>query len=242
MPLIQLKQVFTEGKVNILPRETRQTIWIRRSVIALSLILGVYSSWQLTIELLRPRVPYFLVEPAHTNAGDVRAAAVAARIGLIRGDLWLDEALLASETSEPTGPGARSLPVLNEAREAATRSVQWAPQDARGWLLLSWLSAQLGLGSHQVIEALKMSYYTGPNDSALIPLRMDLAVRSTAIADPDFQSLVAGELRSAMRELRLQQAILSSYRRASPEGKHFLEVSVGALDAAMVAKMRAGAQ
>jgi hypothetical protein len=89
------------------------------------------------------------------------------------------------------------------------------------------------------MEALKMSYYTGPNELELIPWRVDLAVRSAAIEDPDFQSLVAAELRSAMREPQLQAAILSSYRQASPGGKHFLEATVGASDAGMLAKMRA---
>jgi hypothetical protein len=42
-----------------------------------------------------------------------------------------------------------------------------------------------------------------------------------------------------LRQPALQSALVSSYRQASEDGKHFLESSVGVLASGLLAKMRA---
>ena len=84
-----------------------------------------------------------------------------------------------------------------------------------------------------------MSYYTGPDDAALIPPRLKLAVQSAAMTDPDFQQLVSGEVLAAVRRPALHEAILSAYRQASPDGKRFLLAAVAALDSELAGQMRA---
>jgi hypothetical protein len=239
MPLIQSKQVPAGRHASVFPSDTPRTMRFRAGLLALSCILGLYALWQLTADVIHPAAPYFLSDVAPDDAGRAPAAAIAAEIAQIRGDFWFDDALLAWFATAD-GNGTQPSPALDDARAAAVRSVRLAPHDARAWLLLAFIDSQLGQEPHQGIEALKMSYYTGPSDRALIALRMKLAVQSAAITDPDFQSLVSGEVLSAVRQPTLHSALVSSYRQASPDGKRFLESAVSALDPGLVTKMQAG--
>jgi hypothetical protein len=239
MPLIQSKQVSAGRHASIFPGDTPRTMCVRVGLLALSCVFGIYALWQLTADFIHPAAPYFLAEPIPADAGKTPAAAIAAEVAQIRGDFWFDDALL-SWSGAAGGNGVQPSPALDDAYAAAVRSVRLAPHDARAWFLLALIDSQLGQETPRQIEALKMSYYTGLNDFALIPSRMKLAVRSAAIADPDFQSLVSGEVLSAVRQPTLQSALVAAYRQASPDGKRFLESSVGALDAALLAKIQAG--
>jgi hypothetical protein len=87
--------------------------------------------------------------------------------------------------------------------------------------------------------ALRMSYYTGPNELALMPLRLSIAARSNAIGDADLQLLVGQEIRTILtRKPELKPWIVLAYRNASPEGKAFFESTVGALDPVLLTALR----
>src|SRR5258708_4587598 len=102
------------------------------------------------------------------------------------------------------------------------------------------MDSRLDFLNQKVAGPLKMSYYTGPNEIALIPLRILIATRSDAIADPDLQILVGGEIRTIItRKPESKPLILAAYRDALPEGKRFIESTVAALDPALLAAMRA---
>jgi hypothetical protein len=242
MPLIHPKQVVAGTYANLSNPELPLAMLFRVCAGVLSGVLLLYFCWQLAIELCLREAPYFLVEPAQAgvSAQDARAAAMTARIGLIRGDLWRSEALLlASGISEDVISDARSPQELRGAQAAAVRCVQLAPHDAPCWLLLALLDAKLRLDPRSSVEALKMSYYTGPGDLALLPWRLRLALYPTVIRDPDIRSLAEGEIQSVMREPTLRPVILSAYRQGSAEGKRFLEHTVGVLDADLLSKMKA---
>jgi hypothetical protein len=246
MPLIQMNQVSPGRHAAIFPADARWATWFRLSLLILGGVLGLYSLWQLTVAFVRPVTPYFLSVPAQavvqgqSDPDKERTAATAARIGWLDGGGWFDDALLSVQASRRAGNTAQGRSALADARGALIRSARLAPHDARTWLLLAMVDADLAQHPRAQVEALKMSYYTGPNDTALIPWRLALAVRSSAIGNPDFQSLVSGEIRAALHKPALQGAILSSYQRATADGKRFLETSVGALDASLLAKMQAG--
>lgn len=247
MPLIQMKQVSPGRHTAIFPADSGWASLFRLSLAILGGVLGLYSLWQLTVAFVGPVTPYFLSAPAPAAAAGQsvsdkeRMATTAARIGWLDGGLWFDDALLSAQAARRAGSNsAQGRSALEDARTALIRSARLAPHDARTWLLLAMVDADLAQHPRGQVEALKMSYYTGPNDTALIPWRLPLAVRSSAIGNPDFQSLVSGEVRSALREPALQATVLSSYRQATADGKHFLETSVGALDADLLAKMQAG--
>ncbi len=237
MPFIQSKQVSTLSRAGLTADNAAHSRRVRIGIIAMSCVLAVYALWQLTAVLLHPAAPYF-VSAATEPTGEASAAARAAEIAQIRGDFWFDDASLARMKAS-RGNGALPAAALDDAYAAAVRAAALAPYDSRVWLLLALIDAQRGAGSARQAEALKMSYYTGPDDAALIPPRLKLAVQSAAMTDPDFQQLVSGEVLAAVRQPALHGAILSAYRQASPDGKRFLLAAVAVLDSELAGQMRA---
>jgi hypothetical protein len=205
--------------------------------------LGLAAIWILTVEFIRPSLPYFpdTVAAAETVAAHRGGAAAAARIGLIRGSLWTDYAMSLA----PDLPGGltdtglvNSLAALESTRAAAVRAAEFAPYDSRAWLLIAKVDSQ-DL-DHNAAGPLKMSYYTGPNENPIIPLRITIATGSDAIADPDPQILVGGEIRTIItRRPDLKPVIIAAYRSAQPEGRRFIESQVIELDPDLLASVRA---
>ena len=213
---------------------------VRTGAFALAVLLGGYAAWMLTLEMTRPSPPpsFPLADAASTSADRDRAAA-AALIGVIRGDLFADEAiLLASGLLDETAAGtARPAPEgLEAARDVAERAARLAPHDSRMWLLIAAIDAKL---ERRPEALLKMSYYTAPNDVALMALRLQIATRSEAISDPDLQVLVSGEMRSILKNKpELKPAIVSAYRDARASGRQFIEDALGSLDPEFLISVR----
>ena len=57
----------------------------------------------------------------------------------------------------------------------AERAARWSPHDARAWLVVAGLADQIARAANKAADALKLSYYTGPNSLALVPLRLFVA-------------------------------------------------------------------
>ena len=104
------------------------------------------------------------------------------------------------------------------ARASAEKAARLSPHDARVWLLLASLDC---LQRREASSPLKMSYYTGSNEIALMPLRLLVATCSDAINEPEIQPL------GGKRPCRLilakdrnpKPAILAAYQNASFEWK-----------------------
>ena len=238
MPLIQSSQVSSaEGSVNIAIDDASRAIWTRCGVFCLAGAVGFFALWQLTIEIMRQPAPYFPTAPVNGSAKAAQYAGYVASIGWIRGDLWFDAASLLWSAKEEKAAGPPQA-TLTAARGAVIRAAELAPHDARSWLLLAKINKELELGSHRVAEALRMSYFTGPDDPALIPSRLAIAVQLPNIEDPDFRILVEGDVRSALRAANLRNAVIAAYRVASAPGKRFLEASVGDLDRSLANEMQ----
>jgi hypothetical protein len=217
--------------------------WLRPGAMIYAAVLGVAAVWMLTVELIRPTLPFFPEDVATARAAAAHrgAAGAAAWIGLVRGDLWTDYAMtLAPDLSgKPTGDAAAaSLQALEGTRSSAMRGAELAPYDARAWLLLAGVDSR-GL-DHKAAGPLKMSYYTAPDAVSLIPLRINIATRTDAITDPDLQILVGGEIRTIItHKPDLKPAIVYAYRNAGPDGRRFIEAEVGELDPDLIASLRA---
>jgi hypothetical protein len=211
---------------------------VRIGAFVLGVLLGGYAAWMLTLDIMRPSPPSFPSVGAVSGSDRDRAAA-AAQLGVIRGDLWADEAiLLASGLLDEAAAGtARPAPeALRAARDAAKRAVSLAPHDSRIWLLIAAIDARL---EHRPDAFLKMSYYTAPNDVALMALRLRIATGSEAISDPDLQVLVSGEIRSILKNKPdLKPAIVFAYRDARAPGRRFIEDALGSLDPEFLAIVR----
>ena len=123
------------------------------------------------------------------------------------------------------------------ARVEQTRSA--APYHAELWLALALLVTQSDPHDPMLVEALKLAYFTAPNDARLMPIRLDTATSFDALADPDLKELVRGDVRLMVtRQPALKPALVSAYRRASNLGKAFLEESVRSIDPQFLAILR----
>jgi hypothetical protein len=224
----------------------RRLFWLRGIVLIFASVLGMQAVWLVTADLIRPRLPYFPQDKAsEQRAWAARSATLtAASIGWIRGDLWTDAAMvlssgLANATAEQHEPQMR--PQRNEARAVAQRAARLSPHDSRAWLLLAALDSRFDWPSRDDANRLKMSYFTGPNELDLAPMRIRIAVHSSAITDAELQNLVGQEIRSiVLRHQDLKPSLLTAYRDGSPEGKEFLEATIADLDKSFLATLRAG--
>lgn len=72
-----------------------------------------------------------------------------------------------------------------------------------------------------------------------MPVRLDTATLSDALIDPDLAELVRGDVRLMLtRRVEMKAAVLQAYRRASKQGKEFLEQAVKAIDPAWATTLR----
>lgn len=209
--------------------------WFRGLTLLFAFVLACQAFWILAAEL--SRLPLIALPGDADSAADVSAARnaahLAAKFGVIRGDLWAQNALTYSdmlrreEQSKTTDDAA----TIQEARNTTERALAFAPHNARIWLVLAGLVSRFDWLNGKASAALRMSYYTGPNEVALIPTRLLLSLTSSAISDKDFQQLVAHDLRTIiLRRPELKPAIANAYRYASPEGQQFVRNTLKDLD------------
>jgi hypothetical protein len=215
----------------------------RLAVLLFSALLGVQFIWLVTSELSRTDVVQLPTNAVGATAAakERDRAALAAAIGLIRGELWAQSAftyanLLFDQIEKP-----ELALELGRARNDLERALNDAPTESAVWLLRAALGQRYPSLGFNVSEAIKMSYYTGPTEPELIPLRLRLAVTSGTIGDSEIIRLVRRDL-SLLLALKLQAAITEAYEAASPSQKRFIERNLGEIDRAAAASLKASAQ
>jgi hypothetical protein len=168
-------------------------IAFRAVTLACSALLGLQAVWLLTVDVVRPKISYFPTTEAGSSAAVTHsvAAGVAAKIGMLRGDVYTEYAITQRAEFLPDIDGATgtaSHGAIEEARAVASHAAALAPSDPRTWLLLAEVALH-DSSPQEISEILKMSYFTGPNAVALMPERLTLAARTAAIKDPDCKIL-----------------------------------------------------
>jgi len=209
-------------------------------------VLALQALWVLPVALFHPTIAFPSADAATAQAAATQegVAHASALIGLVRADLWADYAFTLA--SEPLGVfekvgGVAAPQLIDAARSAARRAAELAPHDSRVWLLLAALDLQADRYKDNVSNELKNSYYTGPNERALRPLRINVAVASNAIADSELQSLVTQEIRSIIiHDPALKPTIINAYRHGSADGRRFLEDALMELDPSLLDVVRKG--
>jgi hypothetical protein len=87
---------------------------------------------------------------------------------------------------------------------------------------------------------LKMSYYTGPNDKAVMAHRLKSVVRFQALDDPDLREAVRREIRTILlRVPELRSTIVAAYAEAQPQDRDFIEAAAAATDPNFAMTLRA---
>ena len=216
--------------------------WFRARVLIFALVLACFAVWILAAEFSRPPALAFPTDPE--TAADASAhrsdAHLAAQLGMLRGDLWADDALTYSDVLRPDEKNnvAKDSIAIEQARTIAERALAFAPHDARIWLVLASIDSRFDGLNGKASAALRNSYYTGANETALIPIRLLLSLSLPVISDTDFQQLVRHDLRTiVLRKPEMKFAIVNAYQFALPDGKQFTLDALKELDPNLLSKL-----
>jgi len=221
---------------------------LRLGLCVFGVILALCGSWLLLPELLRPRAAGLPQDGAAATAAATHrsAALLAARIGLIRGDLWAEAAFADSSLlwlDRSALLDRANAERLEKARSNTERALALAPVNGAAWLFLAALpGGASSSGDNRVAALLQMSYLTAPNDLDLADLRLERATTSNALADKDIQDLARSDIRRIMAyRPQLKSAIAAAYRNALPQNRPIFEALVGDVDPALAQALRGGA-
>lgn len=216
------------------PSEIRQ----RGALALLALALLIQAGWILGaegFEFGRPHLLRQAVSPDETS-GNIRKAAAFA---VVRGDLWTKSAraqLARPGADAAAGPGASSMP----AREDLERALRYAPHRGDAWLMLALLTERDKIAGYDLGSLLKMSYYTAPHDMALLPLRLDLALRAeTKAPDAELLDMIRRDISLVVtRQPGLRPALAAAYRSASPPQRSIAERLISEVDPGYLKSIR----
>ena len=213
----------------------------RKILLVFAVFLAIGGAWTLISELARaPRIG-FPIDQNYQAAADQRwKAALAARVGMVRGDLWAELFFsFANSILIRGGPDFGAIETLNEALPAARRALVYAPFRSEVWLLLAEMAKDYELQMPSAATALTMSYYTAPYNQALTALRLSLATRGTAVRDAALRQLVEQDLQIILTSKpNLRPAVLAAYATASAEGKHVIESVVEETDPSFLTRLK----
>jgi hypothetical protein len=205
-----------------------------------AILLGIQCVWLLLAEFYRPginRLPTDAASAAAAQNERIRARR-AAMIGTIRGDLWAESAFTYADLMWDDGKGGAN---LVQARSSLDRALADAPHKSSAWLLLAGLASRYRLAGIDAKEALKMSYYTGPSELQLMPLRLLIAAQADPFSDIELRDSISREVRVLFTHHQ-KPAIVAAYNAAPPAGRQFIEKTTGEIDPSAVESLRATMQ
>jgi hypothetical protein len=211
----------------------------RVAMLLLTTVVGIYCIWLLLSELTRPGVIGLPVDPQTAAiAAQKRAqASWAAQLGVIRGDLWAESGYTFANLLWKSSSGDKDpTQSLEVARGRLNRAIRYAPTKAGVWLLLAGLASKFP----EATEALRMSYFTGPSELSLMPIRTFIAAQMPTI-DADLQQLARRDVRLLLTHQQ-KPAIIQAYHVATPTGKRFIEQELGEADPGFAQALRRGAE
>jgi hypothetical protein len=206
---------------------------VRVGLAAFGGLLVLIGIWLLAAQMLR-RAPNQFVWNREQALPAAVGSAGAGYAALIRGDVWLDDGL--ANWSEFLAKDDEAS--FASARRALARAARLAPHDARAWLVLAAADSRAGALPDTIAAALKMSYYTGSNEAALMPLRIGLAAQPN-LGDAELRILLENEIRTIAQQAPLRPVLAQAYRYASPDAQQTLRAIVGTIDAGLASEMQA---
>jgi hypothetical protein len=210
-------------------------IWkFRLAALVIIVLVGLFSITSLVAEFIQPAtLPLTSRDSSAPSPQIVSAAGLASAIAPFRTDLKAGYAIVIAAKALRSSESDPQLSDNETAQNAVRSALKLGPHDSRMWLVRAQLLAQKNLGDPFITEALKMSYFTGPNRAELIPARLDLVTLNNALNDADLTELARSDVRAMLTQSRDQRpALAKDYVRASATGKKFLEDSVRMLDPA----------
>jgi hypothetical protein len=172
-------------------------------------------------------------------AGKRNRAAWAADFGVIRGDLWDQLAFTYADLMFDDSRETPDTTLFTRARVALEHALYDAPAQPGAWLLRAGLALRYPALGLDVVESLKMSYYTGPTQPDLIPLRLRLTALSNMTNDAEMQQFLRRDLRLLLAR-KQQSAIADAYNGAATPGKRIIERTLDDIDHRAAESLRTG--
>jgi hypothetical protein len=205
-----------------------------------AMLLGAQCVWLLLPELSRSGVSRLPTDAASaaTARNERINASLAARTGAIRGDLWAESAFTYADL---IWGDAREGAEVVQAYLSINNALTAAPHQSSVWLLLGGLASRYQLPSIDVKEAVKMSYYTGPSELELMPLRLWIAIHSDASGDIELRDSISREVRLLFTHQQ-RSAIVAAYNAAPSVGRQFIEQTIREIDPSAAESLRGSAQ
>jgi len=220
----------------------------RTATLLLSFLLALQCVWLVVAEFYRPplrQLPTTAPAAAAAATAELRnRAAWAASIGAIRGELWAESAfsyanlLFDDAKQNADGSAART---LASARASLEHAVNDAPAQSGAWLLRAGLALRYPALGFNALEALKMSYYTGPTEQELMPLRLRMTTKLDWFSDVEMRQFISRDLRLLLAQ-KQATAIAEAYDASSSAEKSFIEQAVGRIDPPVLRWLRSGAK
>ncbi|PJG51833.1 hypothetical protein CVM73_28820 [Bradyrhizobium forestalis] len=196
---------------------------------------------------------WLLAQPSYPGGLPVEALAAnqAARQALLRvplpnslrGDGDLRSGRLAPAPQSTANGAAASRPEIEVDPAVPTvlaRALQYSPLRGDLWLMLAALSREQRPVEYDVAALLKLSYYTAPNDLALLPLRLTVALGEVSVvSEPELRELVQRDVKIALaRHPSFRPALIAAYQSASAGGKGLVDDLISEWDSAALQSMR----
>jgi hypothetical protein len=225
-----------------LSMEAPSHLAVRTTAVLLAGILGVYCVWLLVAELGRPSTHHLPTDPqsAAVAATHNTRSNWAAWIARFRGDLWAEAAFTSADLlwADATSTDPSRAKSLAEVTDRLNRAIRYGPTNTSVWLLAAGLAAKYGWPQPPAAEALRMSYFTGPSEQQLMPLRLSVAVSLPAL-DPDLEQLANRDLRVLLAHQQ-KEPVIQAYHSATPAQKQLIERAVGAIEPGFVDSLHRG--
>ena len=210
---------------------------LRIGLLAFGGVIALGGAWMLLCALLAPPV---IALPLNRDAAAAAAAhrgraVAAARLGVIRGDLYAQAAYADAKLfwlDRARGLDAASAAEIRAARSNAETALALAPVNGSAWLFLAELPpASAKAADQNGLLALQMSYLTAPDDSALALPRVESAFAASVPIDKDLQAFVKTDLREILTaQPSGRPALLSAYKTASPQNQAIFEALAAEID------------
>ncbi len=130
---------------------------------------------------------------------------------------------------------------MPRARASLDRALHDSPHLSSAWLLLAGLASRFPSLGLDATELLKVSYYTGPSEQDLVPIRLRMAVQSDHFDDLEMRQFVSRDIHHLLA-LKQKSAIAEAYNAASSAAKIFIEQTLADIDPADLDVLKTGTQ
>ena len=230
-----------EPKTVPAPSPSFDRTWPRVALAIFGLLLTEQAAWILSAEKYFPSEE---LSPVEQNAVATSASRQeiwkAASVAKLRGDLWAESGfdragrLWLNPATELDKNG-----IPEPALDDFTHALLYSPHRGDVWLMLAALANRYKVAGYDAAALLKMSYYTAPNELALVPLRLHVAL-GTETRESELREMIKRDIGLVLSRLpSLKPALSAAYRSAPANGKILAENLISEIDPGYLKTIRA---